>query len=217
MRVDPKIRKAVNTASFDQLKKWWLGEPPDWVESTIRFRHVLRKKIWELPEGIQFLKNYARHGKGKRKFQALVDLSNKKVADDEVIHLLTKAFDSPDPAGKYGALMGLRRIKKFPLARQPVESLMHNYETGWERDLAGLAFLYLVQAYPKEAAQTLSEGLESPNHKIRMYACDEIWTKGLFELLPKVKKRIKDSNWNVSIAARNCVDMLKIKQKDKSR
>lgn len=213
---DKEVRQALKTAPFDQLKKWWLSGPPDWVESSIRFRHALRKLLWERPEGIQLLKNYARHGKGKRKFQALFDLSNKKVADDEVVHLLTNAFNSSDPAGKYGALLGLRYIKKFTLVRQQVEALLPSCETGWERDLAGQAFLYLAHAYPKESSQILGDGLASPNPTIRMYACDEIWQRELFELSPKVKKLIKDDNWHVSIAARNCVDMLKIKQKYKT-
>ncbi len=212
MRVETKIRKAINTASFEQLKKWWLGKPPDWVESTIQFHYALRKKLWERPEGIQFLKNYARHSKGKRKFQALIDLSHPKIADDEVIHLLTKAFEKNDPQSKYGALLGLRRIKKYTLGKGQVADLVEQHGCLLERELGSQAFLYLVYAFPNESKERLRDGLTSPNDYIRGQSCDEIWQRNIIELAPKVKEMVQENDRYISTAAQNAIEMLEIKQ-----
>lgn len=212
-----KIRRIIREASFEQIKQWWLArDKPEGVESTIVFQFEVRKELWKYPEGIRFLKNYARHGKGNRKFRALLDLSHKKVADNEVIHLLTRTFEKDDVHSKACALIGLPRIKKYTLDRDQVAGLVGKHGNLEERGLGREAFLYLVHAYPKEAQEMLSEGLKSPNNYIRGRACDEIGERGLIELAPKVKQLIQEKDRYVSVAAQNALERLEFKQRVKT-
>jgi hypothetical protein len=159
-------------------------------------------------KGIRFLKHHAQTGDTCIRFQALIDLSDKRIVDDEIIAILTAAFHEHDARVKLGALTGLCEIECFPLDRDQVKALVEKCESVIDQEMGRQAFTYLLHAFPAEAKERLIAGAKSPNSSIRMNTCHEIMWLKMYELTTLLEELTKDSDWHVSISAYNALEML---------
>jgi hypothetical protein len=167
----PALKEIVRKASLERVQQWWLGwmnQTPAWVDSSWRFRLELRKRLRGRVKGIKFLKHHAQTGEARIRYQALIDLSDKRIVDDEIMAILTAAFHDPDLPVKLGALSGLCQLERYPLDRNQIEALVEKCEGMIDRDIGTRAFIYLVRAFPGEAKERLRRGAKSSNPHMRI-------------------------------------------------
>jgi hypothetical protein len=190
----------IEDASLPQLLRWWDGaEPPpadfeDDFLPTVAFGLIKHR-----PEGLAVVKrDLSSHDPGRRD-AALSALAYPDVADDEVRVALVQTFRDNRISLTTTALWGLIHLGYFPLDKHEIDALL-----GGEDDrLAALAMVYLSRARPDEAVKILEAALNSPNPRMREYACDEVGDRGISELSERLRPLLADPNCAVAAAARS--------------
>lgn len=188
----------IHEAPLAQLLRWWGGVEPlpeDFQEGGLD--EVAYALSNHQPEGVQTLKRSLDDPDVKRRRSALWFLACPGIADEEVRSALVRAFRSEESILKVCALWGFIHLDFFPLERATLTALMN----GEDQKLAALAMVYLSWACPEETVQILRQALQSPNPRMREYACDEIGERDIEELRDKMRKLLGDADTRVAEAA----------------
>ena len=188
----------IHAAPFAQLLRWWDGVealPEDFQEDGLdEVAYALSKHI---PEGIQTLKRSVDGVDDERRRSALYFLAFPDIADEQIRAALIREFYSGMPPLKKCALWGFINLDFFPLDRAALSVLIN----GEDQRLAALAMVYLSRACPEDSLRILREALQSPNPRMREYACDEIGDRDIDDLKNEVRTLLEDVDASVAAAA----------------
>ncbi len=195
----------IDDASLTQLLRWWEGTdllPEDFDEDGIY--EVAYALSTHKPEGVQTLKRFLESSDMLRRRATLHALADPEIADAEIRAALITAFRSEDPALITAAFWGFIQLQYFPLEQSAIKALME----GMDQRLAALAMVYLSQACPDDSVSILRGALQSPNPRMREYACNEIGDRGIVELKDEMRTLLDDPDADVAQTAAYCLDQL---------